>query len=177
MLNIINPIRKYKQSGYSLIELIITIVLTSITMVIFYAIYAQSQLRSVSPVIQVKAAQLAQAYLEEISLKKFDHFSPAGNASPCNSPSAPSCSSSLGNEGESRAQFNDIDDYEGLNESPPRDALGNIRAGFNGFAVSISVSYAGNDFGLSVQDIKRIQLTVTSPEKDQYVFADYKGNF
>ncbi|TQV71985.1 prepilin-type N-terminal cleavage/methylation domain-containing protein [Aliikangiella marina] len=168
---------KQKTKGYSLIELVITITLTSIVIVLFYSYMSQQQLRSVSPVIQVKAAQLAQAYLEEISLKRYDENSPAGNAQRCNSPAAAACSAALGNEGETRALFDDIDDFNGLNESPPRDALDNIRSGFTGFSVSATVTYAGGDFGLAAQDMKRVELTVTTPEGTPFVFSQYKGNF
>lgn len=174
---LINQLTSIKSYGYSLIELIVTIVLTTIVMVLFYNIFGQSQLGSVSPVMQVKAAQLAQGYLEEISLKRFDENSPAGNGQRCNSPSAPACSGSLTSDSETRAQFDDIDDYNGLTDAPPQDALGNARTGFNGFSVSITVTYAGGDFGFAAQDLKRIQLTVTSPEGDQFVFTNYKGNF
>ena len=72
--------------AYSLIELIITMVVSSVAMVIFYNVFSQSQVNSVSPIMQVKALELGQAYLEEISLKRFDENSPAGNHLRCNSP-------------------------------------------------------------------------------------------
>ena len=165
-------------SGYSLIELIITIVLTSIVMVIFYGVFAQNQVKSASPVMQVKAAELAQAYLEEISLRRFHENSPAGNTPPCNSPAAPPCTLfALGGDGEARAQFDDVDDYHFLDEQPPQDALGNPRNGFNGFRAQVNVSYAGVDFGLPAQDLKRIEVTITIPDGSRWVFSSYKGNF
>jgi len=167
------------QKGYSLIELIITITLTTIVIVIFYTAMSQEQVRSASPVNQVKAAQLAQAYLEEISLKRYDENSPAGNGKRCNDPTAPvtACSGLLGPDAESRSLFDDIDDYNGLTDTPPEDALGNVRSGFNGFSVSVSVNYAGGDFGLAAQDLKRIELTVSSPDGTDFVFSQYRGNF
>ena len=166
-----------KMLGYSLIELIVTIVLTSIVMSVFYTVFAGSQLRSVTPVVQVKAAQLAQAYLEEISLKKYDETSPAGNGLRCNAPAGPVCSAGLGPDGEGRVLFDDIDDYHLLNDNPPRDALDNIRTGFNNYSVDVTVEYAGGDFGLAAQDMKRVELSVTTPEGDSFVFSQYKGNF
>ncbi len=163
--------------GFTLVELIITVVLSGIAMVMFVGIYASTQVKSVSPVIQVKAAELAQAYLEEISLKRFDENSPIGNQFRCDQPSQPICSNSLTSEGETRNRFDDVDDYNALNESPPRDTLDNIRNGFNGFDVNISVNYAGGDQGFNPRDLKRIQVTVTSPEDDQFIFSMYKGNF
>ncbi len=167
--------------GYSLIELIITIVVTSIVMVIFFSIFGKNQLQSTSPVIQVKAAQLGQAYLEEISLKAYDENSPVGNARRCNSGvPAPSCSGApLGSDSETRIQFDDVDDYNGLSESPPRDAFNQIRTGFSSFSVNISVTYAGTDFSLPLQSLKKIEVTVTPPEAEGglYVFTQYRGNF
>lgn len=165
------------QSGYSLIELIITVVLTSIVIIIFYQVFAYNQRQSTSPVLQVKAAELAQAYLEEISLRKYDENSPSGNGQRCNSPSAAVCSATLTNEGETRAFFDDVDDYNGLVETPPRDAFNNVRTGFNSFTATIAVTYAGSDFGLSAQDMKRIQVTIQSPEGNQFIFSQYRGNF
>ena len=173
---------KNQQKGYSLIELVVTIVLTSIIVVVFLTLFSSVQRNSTEPVFQVKAAELGQAYLEEISLKKYDHASPAGNGLRCND-TGPACSGTLGVDNitpgvaETRANFNDVDDYNNLVESPPADALGNVRSGFNNFSVSIAVSYAGGDLGLAAQDMKRIEVTVTAPDSTQYVFSQYRGNF
>jgi MSHA pilin protein MshD len=166
-----------KQIGYSLVELIITILLSSIALIIFFNFFASNQKKSVAPVFQIKATKLAQAYLEEIQLKRYDENSPAGNSLRCNSPTASACSTTLTSDGESRSGFDDVDDYNGLNDSPPQDVLGNNRADFNRFSVSVAVSYAGTDLGLALQDMKRIQVTVTAPDNSQYVFSQYKGNF
>ncbi len=171
-----------KQKGYSLIELVVTIALSSIVLAVFLQLFSRIQLQSTEPVFQVKAAELGQAYLEEIALKKFDHNSPSGNGIRCNE-SSTSCSASLGVDqvspgvNETRANFNDIDDYNGLNNSPPIDALGNTRTGFNGYSVQVSVSYAGSDLGLDNSSMKKVEVTVTTPDNTQYTFSQYRGNF
>ncbi len=169
-----------RSQGYSLIELIITITLTSIVMVIFYTVFSQNQVKSVSTIMQAKAAELGQAYLEEIGFKGYDENSPAGNAVRCNSgaPALP-CSATLTSDGETRILYDDVDDYNGLIDSPPRDALDQVRTGFNGFSVSVIVSYAGTDFGFAQQDLKKIVVTVSPPasEGGQFVFTHYRGNF
>lgn len=167
-----------KGSGYSLIELIITIVVSSIVLVAIYSIFSKNQLNSIYPIYQVKAAELGQSYLEEISLKRFDENSPIGNSRPCNQALLFPCSSIASEEGISnRALFDDVDDYDGLSDSPAQDALGNNRSGFEGFTVNVSVSYAGTDFGLSQQDLKLIVVTVISPDGGSFVFSQYRGNF
>jgi len=167
-----------KVDGYSLIELIITIVVTSIVIVIFYSVFAPNQKNSVSSVIQVKAAELGQAYLEEIILKRFDENSPIGNAVPCNQNLAAPCGGISNEEGiANRALFDDVDDYHGVSDQPAKDALGNDRVGFANFKVDVTVSYAGGDFGLAVQDLKKVQVTVTTPLGETFIFSQYKGNF
>ena len=169
-------IRARRYQGYSLIELIITIVLTSIAMTMLFTVFGSMQINSVSPVFQIKAAALSQAYMEEILLKKFDEVSPAGNSARCNSPGNPVCSGVLGSDGETRSQYDDVDDYDGVSDTPPQDALGNNRTGFANFTANITVSYAGSDFGLTNTDLKKIEITIIAP-RDQFVFAAYKGNF
>lgn len=165
-------------NGYSLIELIITIVLSSFAIIIFFGLFSQNQIKSISPVFQIRAAELSQAYLEEISLKRFDENSPVGNQSPCDQSGQPSCSILLGADaGESRSNFDDVDDFDGLVESPPLNALGLAKSEFSGFRVSINVSYAGTDLGFSNRSLKKIQVVILSPEGDEMTFATYRGNF
>jgi len=170
------PTSLKKAFGYSLIELIITIVVTSIVIIIFYSIFAPNQRNSVSPVIQVKAAQLGQAYLEEIMHKRFDENSPIGNAVRCNQDPSLLCGA-ITTEEANRRLFDDVDDYNGLSDKPAKDALGNDRVGFANFEVNVFVDYAGGDFGLSAQDLKMVRVTVTTPLGETFVFSQYKGNF
>jgi len=167
-----------KNKGYSLIELIITIVATSLVMILFYSTFADNQLKSASPLLQTKASELGHAYLEEISLKRFDEASPIGNALRCNQGATILCGNIGAEEGSAnRHLFDDVDDYDGIIDSPPKDALGLDRPGFNNFSVSVSVSYAGTDFGLALQDLKKITVTVNSPDGGVFVFSQYRGNF
>lgn len=180
MLNTPTTLR-HRNQGYSLIELVVTVVLTGIVVVVLLSLFSQTQKQSSEPVFQVKAAELGQAYLEEISLKRFDENSPVGNQSRCD---AASCSAVLGPEtnlnppvAETRASYDDVDDYNGLDEKPPRDAQGNLRSGFDNFNVKVTVSYAGDDLGLAVTDMKLIQVEVITPDNSRYQFGQYRGNF
>jgi MSHA pilin protein MshD len=69
--------------------------------------------------------------------------------------------------GETRATFNDVDDYNGLIESPPTDRSATPLSGYTGWTRSTKVEYVdptllsvvvGSDTGL-----KRITVTATSP--------------
>jgi MSHA pilin protein MshD len=165
-------------SGFTLVELIITILLTSIAALMFANVYTTTQVQSATPAIQIKAAELGQSYLEEIGLKKFDENSPIGNALPCDFAGQLACTNTLGiDTAEVRETFDDIDDYHNLVDSPPQDATGSPRSGFSNFSVSISVSYAGTNHGFDNRMIKLIQVTVTTPQSTSFLFSSYKGNF
>lgn len=177
MLNHARPYQFYS-NAYSLIELVISIALSSIVIVVFYSFFSNAQKQSSDSVLHFKAAELAQTYLEEINLKSYDDFSPTGNAIRCDSlPSLP-CSIILGPEvSELRTNYDDVDDFNNLSEQPPVDANGNTRQGYSSYQVSIQVSYAGGDFALPSTSLKKIQVTIIAPQGEVFVFSQYKGNF
>jgi len=68
----------------------------------------------------------------------------------------------------SRANFDDVDDFDGLDESPPLDATGVVRSGFAGYRVQVSVAYPtaaqATAFGLDdPADAKLVVISVTPP--------------
>jgi MSHA pilin protein MshD len=166
--------------GFSLIELIVTIVVTAVALTALGMGLLTASRNSANPVISMRAATLAQAYLDEILSKRFDENNDNGGAVRCGETSQPACSVSMASDtGETRASFDDVDDYNGIDESP-RNALGNVEPNYDGFRVQISVNYAGNDFssfGSTQIGLKKITLTVTAPIGGKFVFAAYRGNF
>ncbi|WP_006788684.1 type IV pilus modification PilV family protein [Thiorhodospira sibirica] len=54
-------------AGFTLIELIISIVILSIALVSIMAVYTRAVLNSVDPMLQQQAVAIAEAYMEEIS--------------------------------------------------------------------------------------------------------------
>ena len=72
--------------------------------------------------------------------------------------------------GETRATFNDIDDFNGWIESPPADASGTLIPGYSGWTRSVLVEWvapttSSDAFDASATEtgLKRITVTVTSP--------------
>jgi MSHA pilin protein MshD len=67
-----------------------------------------------------------------------------------------------------RADYDDVDDYNALSDSPPRDAAGAALAGYTGWTRSVSVQFvvaglattSGSDTGL-----KRITVTIKRGER------------
>lgn len=69
--------------------------------------------------------------------------------------------------GETRANYNDVDDYNGLNESPPATRSGTLIPGYAGWSRSVQVSYVDPATPTTVvstdKGVKRIVVTVKSP--------------
>ena len=168
--------------GFTLVELVMTMLLISIaalgvTYVLGLAFRHQSD-----ALWQAKAVAIASAYQEEILSRRFDEHSPLGGVPPC-SPSTTPCSiASAFDDGEPRAQFDDVDDYDGVNDSPPLDADGNPRPEYAAYHVAVSVSYADATTiaRLSLNgatDVKVVTVQVTSPEGGKLTLAALKGNY
>ncbi len=176
--------RLRRQGGFSLVELVVTIVIMAILLTGLAVLFFDQVRHSPQPVITTRAAELGQAYLDEILTKRYDEHSGQGGMPRCNSndPGSQPCSATLGPEaGESRANYDDVDDYNGLDESPPRDALGNVRSGYANYRVQVSVVYAGtgtNGLGLAnAQDAKLVTVRVTTPQGEKIDFSAYRVNY
>ena len=169
------------ESGFSLVETILTIVIISISLVVLVSAWGQSARHSADPFWHAKAAHLGQAYLEEILTKRFDENTPVGGQPACTSTT---CSAVLGvdklSDGvtdETRDLFDDVDDYHGLDETPSENALGVIRPEYNRYQVTVSVTYAGIEVGRPDKTVKRINVTVTPPGESAQLFVVYRGNY
>lgn len=69
--------------------------------------------------------------------------------------------------GETRANYDDVDDYNGLSESPPVTRSGTAIPGFTGWSRSVQVSYVDPATPTTVistdKGVKRIVVTIKSP--------------
>ncbi len=164
-----------KQQGMTLVEMVISIVLISIAMTAVLTAFSTSMGRSADPLWKNKSIKLAQAYLDEILSKNYDNDTPLGGAP---ATLAINCGS-LGPEvGESRADFDDVDDYHGIDEIPQLVTGGGLGT-YNLYRVQVSVVCAGGELGLSVPNnqAKRVTVTVVPPNQSAMPFSAYRGNF
>ncbi len=166
--------------GFTLVEAIVSMLLISIAAIAMASAMGLAFSHSSDNLVHTKSVQLARSYLEEILARRFDENTPVGGLPPC-SALAVSCSS-LGNDAETRSSYDDVDDYHGLDESPPQDAQGNVIAGFAGYRVRISVSYANasqiSAWSLDASDdAKVVVVEVISPDLKSQEFTAVKGNY
>ena len=177
------------QRGFTLIEIIVGIVTLGISVVLLSVIIFPQAQRSAEPILQSRAATLGQALLDEIMSKPFDENSDrSGGAERCGEIGASPCTLevSFGPEdaAETRDRFNDVDDYNGLNDtvSPLEDALGEeIAARYSGFGYAINVCYSDNSGEClntgATSLFKRVEVTVTTPIGQDFQFSAIRGNY
>lgn len=181
-----------RQRGFTLVEMVVTIVILGIALVSVASIFYLGSSNSANVMLESRAIALGYAYLDEIMGRRFDEKSDRSGLAPCfNLPpgSGRRCTAvaDLGPDGgeTTRERFDDVDDYDGLVEGdgqpdPIRDATGTERAGYENFYVSVSVRYAGTDafIGKTLTDAKLITVEVRHRSQDEgWFFSVYRANY
>ena len=164
-------IMKPRERGVTLVELVITIVIISVAIAGVVGAFSLIVGRSADPLNQTRSVALAQLYMDEIITKKYDDDTPQGGAPQYDGP----CT--IGSEtGETRANYDDVDDYDGVSDAPPAGADGAL-TGYDGFAVEVAVACDGTAVNLADKDAKRIDLAITAPGDQNFSFSAYRANF
>jgi MSHA pilin protein MshD len=127
------------QSGLTLIELILSMVIISIAVTGLFSVINLTVSRSSDPIIQHQAIAIAESYLEEILLQSYTNPSD-------------------GYSGVDRGQFDDVDDYNGLSDTGVRDSQGDLVAILANYNVSVSVAVVSLADSVSA---KKIIVNVT----------------
>lgn len=174
-----------RNSGFSLIELIIGIVTLAIALTLVFTLLYPQAFRSAEPVLQLRAATLGQALMDEVIAKSFDEQSSrSGGLQRCDGVGGPSCTnaSNFGPEGETRTTFDDVDDYHLLQVTFPQIANAegdnlSVRYPNFGFAVDVCYSDAVGSCTASRTAFKRVLITVTTPLGQDFDFSIIKGNY
>ena len=148
------PVNHTPQCGATLIELIITIVIISIALSGILSVVNITTKHSVDPIIQHQAIAIAESYLEEISLLPITD--PNGS-----------------NAGETRATFDNIDDFDGLADSGASDQNGTAIAGLENYSVAVDIS----DQTISAIALKAITVTVTYPTFSPISLTAYRSDY
>ena len=169
-------------AGFSLVELVVTLLLLTIAAVAMTSSMGFAMRYQSDGLRNVKTLALAQAYAEEILARRFDERTPLGGVPACSASTTPCSPAGAFDDGESRAAYDDVDDYDGLDEAPPVDAAGNTLSGYDRYRVQISVAYADAAqvaaLGLDdATDAKIVTLTITTPDGRSRNFPFVRANF
>lgn len=160
----------YRQSGATLVELVMTIVIISIAVAGVVGAFATIAGRSADPLNETRAVELAQLYLDEILTKKYDELTPEGGVPPYSG----ACRIGT-DDSEGRDAFDDVDDYDGLTEDPT--SLLGLSTDYNEFSVAVNVTCAGSELALGQGEAKRVDVTITIPGGQDFLFTAYRVNY
>jgi MSHA pilin protein MshD len=156
-----------KRQAFTLVEAVFSIVLVAVMMVAaLQTVSASARMRSAGQE-QTRGIDLARQLLSEIMQTRYEDPSGIGV---------------WGKESsELRANFDDVDDYDALSESPPVDRSGVAIPGFTGWTRAVQIKWAQWNLPGATDNtesgLKRITVTVTSPTKKQFVVTGLRQKY
>ncbi|PKI13152.1 prepilin-type N-terminal cleavage/methylation domain-containing protein [Colwellia sp. 12G3] len=173
------------QQGFTLIELIVGIMVLTISLAIVSTLIAPAEEKSADNVLQIKASELAQSLMSDITSRAFDNNSDmTGGRARCGEPDdgTNNCTAEAdfgpdtGDGETNRNLFDDVDDFDGFSDrvNSTNDSIDNS---YNEFTINVAVIYAGADLGLANGLVKRITVAVTTPLGTAIEFTSHKANF
>jgi MSHA pilin protein MshD len=109
------------QEGVTLIELILSMVIISIALVGMFSVINLTVGHSADPVVNFQAIAIAESYMDEILLQSYND--PNGTST-----------------GETRASFDDVSDYNGLNDVGVHNQQGALISNLSRYTVAVVVS-------------------------------------
>jgi MSHA pilin protein MshD len=152
--------------GFTLIELLVTILVIALSATALMGVFTATVGRSADPMIREQALAIAESYLEEIQLKAFCEDMPA-------------CSAETGGSeaGETRADYDDIQDYNALpTPHAPADQTGTLLPELADYRVSVSVQ-AHALGALAASEAQRIDIRVDHPTIDPVELSVYRTRY
>lgn len=183
-----NQYKPQKQSGVTLVELIIAMVIISIAAVALLQTLGSQSVRNVDPMIQSQAQMLARQYLEEVSSKSFFDGSAdprlVANLSRSDINDSVEDQSRAGSP--SRVGWDNIYEYHGYSQTGLRDVNGSAVAEFSNFSVAIqvdisdSVSINGNANSSTANcpaHFALISVTVTDARGYKTSLSGYRASY
>ncbi len=154
-------------NGFTLIELVAFIVVVGVSVVAIGSVFQHSVVRIQDPLIHSQLISMAQSQLDETLSRKYDENTPTGGIPACGTGTV--CAGIGLDSGELLTDINtldDVDDFHEYQDAPQ-----------SGYTRSMTVVYAGADFGIDAEHAKRITVTVTSPEGQSVFLSVYRFNF
>jgi len=147
--------RANRERGVTLIELVVSIVVIAIAASAVLGVLSRSVGRSADAMVLSQAVSIAEAYLEEITLRPF--------ADPD------------GVDGEAqRVDFDDVDDYDGLVDIGARDQFGAALSALSQYTVSVTVAASTALPSVPGADSQRIDVRVTYPPNISVSLSGYR---
>lgn len=176
MLRVAFAAKPRRHGGFSFVELIAAIAIMAVVSVSLFSSLSFALAHQSDGIWQAKTTLLAESYLAMIAPRRFDETTPLGGVPICNP-----CSTVF-DDGEARALYDDIDDFHGIDDQPPLDEQGAPLIGFDSYRVQVQVRYPDSSeqtlLGLGQADqAKVVVVTVTPPGQSPQAFTVVRTNF
>ncbi|WP_124948897.1 type IV pilus modification PilV family protein [Sulfuriferula thiophila] len=159
-----------RQSGVSLIELIIFIVIVSTAVAGVLAVMNVTTQHSADPMLRKQAQAIAESLLEEIELQPFTTCDPndatASTGTCTTTPEAmgPDVNPDTGvteTRYDSANQFDNVNDYAGFTMTGINDITNTPIGGLGSYTATVAIATDGASFGLASGQVLKIDVTVT----------------
>jgi len=144
---------RVRRRAISLVEALVSMILVSGLLVVSLDMCGAAVISSKGMFDQARARFLAQSLLAEVVASSFEEPPPG----------APSFGTEVGEATGTRVNFDDVDDYDTWNASPPQGKDGTPLAGFTGWTRKVQVKYLRSDtlaVSFLATGIKRIVVTI-----------------
>jgi len=147
-------------AGFSLVELVISIVIVSAGLAALLGPIMTATRHSADPMVRKQSLAIAEALLEEIELKPFQPGGFAGAPTPANRP-----------------LFDDLSDYSGYTSVGIFTVDGVAIPALANYNVT-SVTVVANALGaIGAANAKLITVTVTGPDRQAISLSAYRTNY
>ncbi|GIU13847.1 MULTISPECIES: prepilin-type N-terminal cleavage/methylation domain-containing protein [unclassified Shewanella] len=178
------------QKGFTLIELVVGMVVISIAFVLLSTMLFPQAERAADTLHRVRSAELAHSILNEIWGKRYDQNTNANGGVPaCGAPAKPSLGLPAGEDctdkkdlgpdkingiEETRNNYNDVDDYNGLTiNSPMLNSSETYAQRYINYKLLVKVEY--ND--LPSLNTKLVTIDITTPKGEVMTFNAIRSNY
>ena len=142
-----------RQVGFTLIELLIALVVLAAATAGVLLIFANATAHSADPQVRAQARAIAKSYMDESLLQPYTD--PDGS-----------------DAGETRSSYDDVWDYDAINnQDPPKDQFNNPIGNLTGYSVSVSVN------GTKGSTPARITVTVTHGSQVSYSLYSERADY
>lgn len=175
------PSKRLHQTGITLVEVIVFIVIISVGIAGLLGVMNVTTRSSADPMIRKQAVAIAESLMEEIQLQPFTYCTLEDTAAPT-ATSAASCTSvqGLGAAGKTRyndnSRFNNVGNYDGFAMAGILDINGAPIGGLGAYNAAVAITQEAQG-SIAAADSLRINVTVTPPNGDAITLTGYRFRY
>ncbi|SHI05612.1 type IV pilus modification PilV family protein [Ferrimonas marina] len=159
-------------AGFTLVEMVVGMVVLAIALVLIATLLFPLGERAALSVHRAKSAQLGQAVLAQMAGRRVDRDTPAGGGRIASLSCCDQDSSVCAQSGTAPADWTWLDQFHGY-QGTPQALLGNDH--YQQFTLAIQVQCLSDSAW--PDGVKAVDLSVTAPDGEVFLFTQLRGNY